>query len=163
MNSQQDNFKVSVILVLSIYFLIGNFFLSSGSGWIPNFNLASFGKQPAEVSRYELKFSQIDGQQLAEPIYFSEMNGMLGSEDIYEGKRLVNRLGHALFIEDYPTAISLSKQLEREFLSTLGEAEFEVVFIDTDPVEKYSLDSFVSERVLSSFQLPLGESIAASE
>ncbi|MFK7800107.1 MAG: hypothetical protein AB8G95_00615 [Anaerolineae bacterium] len=161
MNSQQDNFKVSIVVILCAYFLFGNVMLDSQFSWSPNFGLASFGKTTTEVSRYELKFTQIYGEALAEPIYFADMDSMLASDDIYDGKRLVNQLGHAIFTNDISAASRLSSKLEREYLWPLGKAEFEVVFIDTDPVEKYSTNSFISERVLSTYQIPLGEPIAS--
>ena len=137
--------------------------MGSGFSWSPTFNVFSFAERPAEVTRYELKFTAINGELLEEPLYFADMGELLSSEDIYEGKRLVNRLGHAIYSNDVVEISKLNSEIETVYLASLESAEYEVVFIDTDPVEKYNTGMFISEQVLSSYTIPLGESIAAQD
>lgn len=165
MNGRQDDnlFKSSIIVVICAYFLIGNFVLGSGFSWSPNFNIFSFAQRPTEVTRYELKFTKIDDELLEEPLYFSDMGELLSNEDLYEGKRLVNRLGHAIYSDDFVAISRLNAELEDVYLADFESAEYEVVFIDTDPVEKYNTGEFRSEQILSSYSIPLSESIAAQD
>ena len=135
--------------------------LGPGLNWSQNFNITALGKRPAEVTRYELKFIEINGEPQEQPLYFADMGEMLSNDDVYEGKRLINRLGHAIYSNDVVAVSALNAELEDVYLSDFESAEYEVVFIDTDPVEKYNTGSFTSERVLSRYSIPLGEPIAS--
>ena len=165
MNGRQDDnlFKASIIVVICVYFLLGNFLLDSSMSWVPRFNPSFSRQRPVEVTRYELKFTEINGERLEEPLYFADMRDMLSSDDVYEGKRLINRLGHAVYSNDVVAISALNTELEKIYLAAFESAEYQVVFIDTDPVEKYNTGSFRSERVLSSYVIPLGEPIAAEK
>ncbi|MEM8858521.1 MAG: hypothetical protein AAGD96_09375, partial [Chloroflexota bacterium] len=91
---------------------------------------------------------------------FIDGGDFLSDSDISEGKRIITRLGIALFNEDL---VEVNKQrllLEDTYFQNINSADYEIVFIDVNPVEKYTLESFTSERVVSQFSHPMADVIA---
>ena len=162
MNGRQNDslFKVSIIIVVCAYFMLGNAMFGSGISWTPQFNINTFTKTQVEKTRYDLRLTEIDGSTLESYIYFADAGELLSDEDIYDGRSLVNRLGHALYRDDVVVANELRREFEATYFANFQSAEYDVVFIDINPVEKYSLETFTSERIISQFSHPLGDAIA---
>ena len=156
MNGRPDDglFKASIIIVVCAYLLLGQAMIPSGLGWNPNFNLETFAKNSTEMTRYELRFTSINGEILSDPLYFMEASELLSNEDIHEGKKIVNRLGISLFNEDQASVELYRQELEETYFLNFATAEYDIVFIDVNPVEKYSLETFTSERIISHFSHP---------
>ncbi|MEM9777819.1 MAG: hypothetical protein AAF902_24800 [Chloroflexota bacterium] len=162
MNGRPDDslFKGSILVVVCAYFFWGQVFLSGSFSWSPQFNLNTFSKRSAETTRYELRLTEVDGNQFEEPVYFSDASDILTDKDIAEGKSLINKLGIALFDENAAEVNLHRRELERTYFGNFETAKYEIIFIDVNPVEKYSLESFRSERLVSEFNHPMAETIA---
>lgn len=156
MNGRPDDglFKVSIIVVICAYMLLGQAMIPSGFGWNPQFNLKTFAQKPTETTRYELRFTEINGIELSEPLYFADAGASLSNEDIYEGKKTINRLGISLYKEDGAGIEVYRQELEEIYFGNFESAKYDIVFIDVNPVEKYSLESFKSESIISQFSHP---------
>ena len=162
MNGRPDDglFKVSIVVVICAYFFLGQVMVPSGFGFNPQFNLKTFAQKPTEATRYELRFTAIDGEMLDEPLYFVDASASLSNADIYEGRKIINRLGNALYTEDNVAVNQFRMELESTYFGNFSSADYEIVFIDVNPVEKYSLESFTSERIVSQFSHPIASTIA---
>ncbi len=157
MNGRPDNglFRVSIIVVICAYMMLGQAMLPSGFGWNPQFNLKTFAQAPSDSTRYELRIISIDGFKLAEPLYFLDASDFLSHEDIHEGRKIINRLGIALHADDDSMINDYRTELESTYFKNFVSADYEIIFIDVNPVEKYSLETFMSERIVSQFSHPL--------
>ena len=165
MNGRPDNglFKASIIIVICAYMMLGQLMLPSGIGWNPQFNLKTFAQKNNEASRYELRFTSIEGVELAEPLYFLDAADMLTSDDLHEGRKIINRLGIALFDNDLDGIEQVRLELEEVYFGNFVSANYDIVFIDMTPVEKYSLEAFTSERIVSQFTHPLANPLTLDQ
>lgn len=154
-------FRVTIIIVICAYMFLGQAMIPSGIGWNPQFNLKTFAQKPSESTRYELRIMSIDGLELAEPLYFVDAADLLSNDDVHEGRKLISRLGISLHDEDQVLINSYRQDLETTYFANFASADYEIVFIDINPVEKYSLETFTSERIVSQFSHPLADSLTS--
>ncbi|MEM7798078.1 MAG: hypothetical protein AAF633_02715 [Chloroflexota bacterium] len=148
MNGRQNDqlFQISLILLLCAYALIGNNAINFGAGWFPSYNFSILAKEPNEVSHYTLRFHAINGEAFENPIYFNEARELLGNQDIPDGERIINRLGIAIHQSDEPAVSELHSTLIEEYFQLFDSAEYEIMLLVVNPVEKYALDSFTTEE-----------------
>lgn len=162
MNGRPDDglFKGSVVVVICAYFFLGQLLVSGGFSWSPQFNLKTFAKRSGETTRYDLRITEIDGVRFDEPIYFSDAGNILTDQDIVEGKSIINKLGNALYNDNLADVSQYRMELETVYFGNFDTAKYEIIFLTVNPVEKYSLNSFISERILTQFSHPMAETVA---
>ncbi len=153
--------RVTIIIVICAYMMLGQAMIPSGIGWNPHFNLETFAQNPSDSTRYELRIMSIDGFQLSEPLYFVDAGDLLSDEDVHEGRKLISKLGIALHDGNQELISAYRQALESTYFENFVSADYEIVFIDVNPVEKYSLETFMSERIVSQFSHPLADSLTS--
>ena len=154
MNYQNDKlFHASLIALVAIYAIFSN----AASLFNPyalsqlDIGFARY-KNAAEPAHYTLQFHKIDGERLATPLYFDVLADEIGLEDAVAGERLINRMGIAYYAEDFELGDMLLNEFEQSYLGGMDSAEFDLVLLVFNPVERYSLNSNVAEQKLASFQ-----------
>ena len=157
MNPRQDKlFNVSLIALLAIYAILTQAAQFTGGFGIPHIELPIQTRKPAEVSGYTVQFTSIDGQRF-DPAQSLEVHlDSLEIETAPQIKRLANRLGIAYFEGAADDVATLQAEFEELALEGLISAEYQLVLRVVNPVEKYTLDSYVSEEILTSFQFAQG-------
>lgn len=153
MNRRQNEhfFQISIVTLLCAYAIIGNNAINFNLGWFPTFKLSYFTKAPDVVSHYTLRFTEINGEMLDEPVYFDQAGAWIENRKIADGEELINQLGIALHADDEVHAADLHARLIKEYFYSLDSAEYEILFLVVNPVEKYSLNSFTAEQHIGAF------------
>lgn len=115
----------------------------------PFFSWSLFSKMPdAEISDYSIRFVEVDGRVLDQPLYFEDANALVGTSGSPGARDTIRRLGSSLDA-DRAMEVALSEQrLEETYLNRLVGAEYEVVRRRFDILERRRCDCFESETVI---------------
>ena len=157
MNPRQDKlFNVSLIALLAIYAILTQAAQLTGGFGIPRIELPIEPRQPAEVSGYTIQFTSLDGRQLNPAKSLEAHLDLLEIETAPQIKRLANRLGIAYVKGATDDLATLQAEFEQMVLEGAISAEYQLVLRVVNPVEKYNLESYVSEEIITSFQFAQG-------
>ena len=123
--------QLSVGILISLQIVSGSNTFLSDLNLLPEFNLIQFKQNTPPPPSYDLRFISIDGEILADPLYFSEKeHGLtpLDSESkTAEGQTLINRIGIAIADENRYKADTLHAHFQAEFFNEMESAEYQIV------------------------------------
>lgn len=152
MNNWQNNlgFQLSLVLILAVYAVLFNVG-AVGFGWFPSFDMSPQVVEYEESTHYDLRFTEVNGIALDPPVYFSEADEWVPENSIFDGRRLINRLGIAAHQDDMIEVRQLEREFVRAYAAQLISAEYQIVLIVKNPVEKYHLEEYFSEELIETF------------
>lgn len=125
--------------MLAIYSIFFNVMWQSGS--MPGFDLFYYVKKPTTVSHYSLRFTDVNGEIVSEPLYLDSPNDWIVEDDRHEALDLVNKLGIAVYAGDFEKAEQLHTELVNGYFSQIESAKYELVLRVVNPVERYAPDA----------------------
>lgn len=147
----RTSFKTMLIVMLAIYSIFFNTMWQSGS--FLGFDLFHYIRRPAQVTRYSLRFVDINGQSVDEPVYLDSPNEWIDESVRYDALDVVNRIGIALYAGDVEQANLLHSELIDTYFVGINSASYDLVLRVVNPVEKYALeDEPVVDQLIQSFE-----------
>lgn len=139
-----------LVVFLSVYAALLGFTVARDSDAIFPFNRWDlFSKVPNAMSRnYSLRFVEVDGRVLDEPVYFDHAHGVVDDPGSPVASQLMQDLGHALSRGDDDAAFNAHLQLQARFMQGIGSARYEVVYRTFDVLERHRCGCFISEETV---------------
>lgn len=138
-NSQNNNsFQTMLIVMLAIYSIFFNAVRQSGGSF--GLDFFTYVKKPAQVTHYTLRFDDVNGERINDPIYLDSPNNWIEEAERADALDLVNKLGIAVYDGDIQLAQQLHDELIGRYFEDIDSATYDLVLRVVNPVEKYSLD-----------------------
>ena len=136
MNPKQDKlFNASLLALLAIYMVVTQL---AGSIGMPRFDYIFAGPRPDDTSGYTVRVTALDGETMSAPT-------LIESE-------LVTQLGIAYFSEAWDEVTALRSEFEQMALDDATSAEYDLIWRVINPIERYSLESNIVEKILATFK-----------
>jgi hypothetical protein len=121
----------------------------------PFFNWSLFSEMPDPIATdYSIRFTRVDGEDLAEPVYFEDAAEFVNTTGSPEAYQTIQRLGSALAGDRILQVAENQDRLELAFLAGLSQADYEVVRRRFDILERRECDCFISETVVAEGSVP---------
>lgn len=111
---------------------------------IPLFSWFIFHTAPQDSRDFTVLFRGYDGRSLDPPLLFGEAWGIVADPRSSQAADLFRRWGHSLRTGDSSDAKALRRIFESSFLHR--PAEYELVEISFDPVERWKAGHYAIER-----------------
>lgn len=108
---------------------------------------------PSERTSYSIRFVEVDGRVLDEPVYFEKADAFVGNTASPTAYQLLQDLGRAAEREQPLRMAGYLDLLTTSHLQTIGSARIEVVKRRFDIVERLECDCFLQEDVLAELEV----------
>lgn len=154
-DAQFIRLKKGIVAFLCFYAVAGfsTFFLlgEADKNVPPVFHWFLFSWTPNEGGQvqYAVRFTAVEGATLAEPLLYAEAADIAVDRRSGRARDLVNRLARALESGDGAEAERIRTAFEDAFVR--GEAEYEVIRITYDPIERFATGAVENIEVLATF------------
>lgn len=108
---------------------------------------------PAEQEAVALRFVEINGEVLDPPVYFEKADTWLSNSRSPTAYHVIRQLGSALEQSQLMRAAIKRELLESRFMQDVRTAEYEIVKVRFDILERFECDCYIEEMPLARFTL----------
>lgn len=149
-------FRLLPLLLTGGYCFVALFVsrLDSRPELFPFFNWSLFSVSSAERAQYALRVHSVDGKPLKEPRLYYDMTGTFAharQRDINVSK-VVQALGHAVGQKKPQVADNQRRMIEQRFMADVHAAEYDLVLLHFNPIDRLRTGAIESERVVASYR-----------
>lgn len=149
-------FRLLPLLLTGGYCFVALFIsrLDSRPELFPFFNWSLFSVSSAERAQYALRIHSVDGKVLEEPRLYYDMTGTFAharQRDINVSK-VVHDLGQAVRLKKQNTENEKRRMIERRFMADVRVAEYDLVLLYFNPIDRLRTGAITRERVVASYR-----------
>jgi hypothetical protein len=144
------------LLLTGGYFFVTIFIsrLDSRPELFPFFNWSLFSFSSSESAQYALRVRSVDGQMLAQPRLYYDMTGTFAHarQRNINVSKVVQGLGDAVGQKKPQAADEMRRMIERRFMADVHAAEYDLVLLHFNPIDRLRTGAIKSERVVASYR-----------
>lgn len=151
-------FTAVLLLIYSLIVARGVFYVvheeRTAPEVFPFFVWELFSRVPrAERESYALRFVEVNGDPLDTPVYFEKAGAFLSMSHSPDAQVVIRQIGEALAAGQPFRMTSNRDILEARFMDRLTSAEYEIVRIRFDVLDRIDCDCFIQETPIAQFTL----------
>lgn len=109
---------------------------------------------PPEITSYGIRFSSANGQTLTPPIYFEEAKHLTPYADSVDAFVTIQSLGQAVEQSDQSKMMATQQLIQSAYFGELTSANYQLVRRRFDLLERWQLNQYAQENVLTDFSYP---------
>lgn len=128
--------------------------LDSRPELFPFFNWSLFSVSSAERAQYALRVHSVDGKPLEAPRFFYDMPGTFAHarQRNINVSKVVQDMGRAVSQKRPQTADEKRRMIEQRFMADVHTAEYDLVLLHFNPIDRLRTGAIKSERVVASYR-----------